>query len=123
MQDYNSTPPILSSLTVLLLIVPTHYILIRHSDDNTNDNDNDSLVEEELHSSQESSSSITCEDYDYVVRKAGILDFLKRTMATEQPHDVSKYDQKFVNVQDLFSTLQMYIPKMDTTYNAGQVSR
>ncbi|SAL94814.1 hypothetical protein [Absidia glauca] len=29
MQDYNSTPPILSSLTVLLLIVPTHYILIR----------------------------------------------------------------------------------------------
>ncbi|SAL96934.1 hypothetical protein [Absidia glauca] len=30
MQDYNSTPPILSSLTVLLLIVPTHYILIRH---------------------------------------------------------------------------------------------
>ncbi|SAL95661.1 hypothetical protein, partial, partial [Absidia glauca] len=30
MQDYNSTPPILSSLTVLILIVPTHYILIRH---------------------------------------------------------------------------------------------
>ncbi|SAL96877.1 hypothetical protein [Absidia glauca] len=29
MQDYNSTPPILSSLTVLLLIAPTHYILIR----------------------------------------------------------------------------------------------
>jgi hypothetical protein len=44
-------------------------------------------------------------------------------MATEQPPEVSQYDQKFVNVQDLFLTLQMYIPKMDTTYNAGQVSR
>ncbi|SAL95947.1 hypothetical protein [Absidia glauca] len=31
MQDYNSTPPILSSLTVPLLIAPTHYVLIRQS--------------------------------------------------------------------------------------------
>ncbi|SAM02883.1 hypothetical protein [Absidia glauca] len=96
--------------------------LLYHSYPDSDDNDDDinDRVEEVLHSSQESGSSISCEDYGMQLHIHGIL---WQTMTANRPLDVSKYDRKFVSTQDLVLTLQKHIPNLDTAYNAGQVSR